>query len=221
MFKNVLFLLLTLCSPAMQKEKYSFLALGDSYTIGESVEENERWPNQMVSLLKVENINFTKPQIIATTGWTTSELQNGIQKANITETYDVVSLLIGVNNQYRGQSIDQYRKEFIQLLEQSINLASGKSSHVLVISIPDYGVTPFAKNSDTEKISREIDDYNKVNKEETLKLNAHYIEITEDSRLASSDLSLLASDQLHPSGKMYSLWAKKAAFIVKEILQKE
>ncbi len=187
----------------------TYLALGDSYTIGEAVKAEESFPYQLVSQLKNVGLNFAAPKIIAKTGWTTDELQLAIKEAHLTQTYDVVTLLIGVNNQYRGYSTTTYRKEFAALLQTAITFAKQGKSSVFVVSIPDWGVTPFGKNSgkDIKLISKEIDAFNAINKEESLAMGVSYVDITPGSRNASTNLSLIASDGLHPSGKMYTDWA--------------
>lgn len=206
-----------------------YLALGDSYSIGESVDESERWPNQLAGLI-ASSPQFAKSiggiegggvevTIIARTGWTTTELWEGIQAREVTPPYDVVSLLIGVNNQYRGYDVDEYREEFIFLLNKSIEYAGGDSNRVFVLSIPDWGVTPFAGSRDSRQLAIEIDQFNAVNREATEKAGAHYIDITPISREAVTDPSLIAEDGLHPSGKMYAEWAELALPIVLEILK--
>lgn len=188
----------------------NYLALGDSYTIGESVAAEERWPNQLVQLLSENGKNFNKPTIIATTGWRTDNLANAIRIAGPKEEYNLVSLLIGVNNQYQGKSVEQFGAEFENLLKTAISLAKGNKENVFVVSIPDYGFTPFGlKNK--EKISKEIDLFNSVSEEICKKSNVTYINITDTSREGLNDPTLVASDGLHPSGKMYSMWAKRIA----------
>ena len=151
-----------------QKEmEKRMLALGDSYTIGESVQENDRWPMQLVDMLREAGNNFEKPEIIAKTGWTTDELIAAINEANPQGPFDLVSLLIGVNNQYRGNSLLTYREEFEFLLRKAIDFAGGDIKKVIVVSIPDWGVTPFAEGRDRKKIAQEIDDFNDANKEIT------------------------------------------------------
>lgn len=193
---------------AMAQQPKTYLALGDSYTIGEAVPEADRWPVQLVTRLRADGVVISDPKIIATTGWTTAELQQGIGQANVSGTYDMVSLLIGVNNQYRGYDMAIYKKEFSQLLEQAIAFAAGNPSNVFVVSIPDYGVTPFAadRNLDPKKIARELDAYNQMASEIAGRRGIRYFEITEWSRRAATDSSLVASDGLHPSGKMYTNW---------------
>lgn len=195
-----------------------YLALGDSYTIGESVPEGEGWPNQLARLLEKEGIQ-TKVMIIARTGWTTDELWQGIQAREIQPPYDLVSLLIGVNNQYRGRDIDEYREQFVFLLKKSIDYAGGEPRRVIVLSIPDWGVTPFASGRDAKKIAQEIDEFNQVNREESEKAGAQYADVTPVSREAVSDEALIASDGLHPSGKMYSNWAEKVLPAARQILK--
>ena len=197
--------------------KRSFLALGDSYTIGESVDEKDRWSMQLIDLLKT-NFNFTKHDIIARTGWTTSELTQAIEAKKLTEQYDMVSLLIGVNNQYRGQSLDTYRVEFKTLLNTSIKFAKNDAKKVIVLSIPDWGKSPFAKGQDIQKIASEIDAFNNIAKEECKKLNIVFIDITEITR-KNTDASMFASDGLHYSGKMHRLWANEALGMAGDILK--
>ena len=191
----------------------TYLALGDSYTIGEAVEQKLSFPYQLVSELATQNVFVTTPKIIAKTGWTTDELQSAIKVENVTQKFDIVTLLIGVNNQYRGNPQITYRKEFAALLQTAISYANGNKKHVFVVSIPDWGMTPFGKSSgkDIAKISAEIDAFNAIAKEETLAMNVSYTDITLGSRNAGTDLSLVATDGLHPSGKMYAEWAVKVS----------
>lgn len=185
-----------------------YLALGDSYTIGESVAEAERWPVQLATRLRATGLPLDPPQIIARTGWTTDELKTAIERQNPQEPFELVSLLIGVNNQYRGRASVEYRTQFRALLQTAVMLAGGKPGHVLVLSIPDWGVTPFGQGNDRQKIATEIDEFNAINRAETLRAGAHYVDVTPISRQAASDITLIAEDGLHPSGKMYELWVK-------------
>lgn len=193
---------------AIPVAQMSYLALGDSYTIGEAVPQSQSFPFQLVAKLNAEGLKTAAPQVIATTGWTTDELQAAIKKAGITRKYDIVTLLIGVNNQYRGYSVDTYRKEFVELLQTAIEFAGNNKAHVFVVSIPDWGLTPFGKSSgkDIKTITDQINAFNAVNKQETLKLGISYTDITPSSRNVGTDLTLAASDGLHPSGKMYQEW---------------
>jgi lysophospholipase L1-like esterase len=185
----------------------SYLALGDSYTIGEGVEEEERFPEQLALGLSDQGFDV-HTQIIARTGWTTDELWQGIETNELTPPYDLVTLLIGVNNQYRGRDVDEYRLEFEHLLDEAIYLADGDPSKVIVLSIPDWGVTPFARGAaaSTAQIATQIDEFNVVNKQLAEDKSATYIDVTGISRQAAGDRSLLAKDGLHPSAKMYKLW---------------
>ena len=198
------------------------LCLGDSYTIGESVAENERFPMQAVELLKKDEITFDKPTIIAKTGWTTDELAAAIKQANYTASAGelFVTLLIGVNNQYRDRDAKQYRKEFVELLNTALHFAGGKANHVFVISIPDWGVTPFAANDrrSREEIGKAIDLYNSINKQEALKAHVNYVDITPISRQVKEHPEFVAGDGLHPSGKMYAEWAKLLAARMKPVI---
>lgn len=208
-----LFLLLLSSSVVAQslsiEEKVKLLALGDSYTIGQSVPVAERWPIQFVEKLKKEKgLAVDKPRIIATTGWRTDQLKAAIQNAVITNgTYNLVSLLIGVNNQYQGRSVEVYAQEFEELLQMAIDLA-GSKERVFVVSIPDYGYTPFGEPNQTT-ISAQLDEFNRVNKSIAEKKGVVYINITDISRLGLQDPELVASDKLHPSGKMYKAWVDR------------
>lgn len=185
----------------------TFLALGDSYTIGSSVSIEERFPVQVRDRLVQAGINTNAPNIIATSGWTTGNLLFSLSQAPPTNNYDVVTLLIGVNNQYQRRSQEEYRIEFTTLLEKAITYAGGRKNRVFVLSIPDYSVTTFAQNSDTARISTEIDAFNAINKQITTAAGVSYLDITGISREARFDLSLTAGDGLHPSGKQYARWA--------------
>jgi lysophospholipase L1-like esterase len=191
------------------QKTFSYLALGDSYTIGESVPIYENFPYQTVQMLRSKGIQIHAPEIVARTGWTTDELMAGIQKTSLLKTYDLVSLLIGVNNQYRGRNIEEFGKQFEELLNKSILLSGNRKDHVFVISIPDWGATPFAEGRDRRKIANEIDAFNTLKKEISERHKVKFIEITEGSREASADPTLVAKDKLHPSGKEYAKWAKK------------
>jgi len=178
-----------------------YLALGDSYTIGESVPATDRFPVQLANYL-----HLGEPEIIARTGWTTDELNAAIDAAHPEGPYELVTLLIGVNNQYRGRDAEQYRGEFAALLQRAIGYAGGDPKKVVVVSIPDWGVTPFAEGRDRAKIGTEMDRYNAINYEEAMRAGARYADITPISRGADPDLT--AADGLHPSGKQYWDWVK-------------
>lgn len=184
-----------------------FLALGDSYTIGESVAENERWPVQLAAALKKKGIAIAAPHIIATTGWRTDDLKRATVAANPAHDHGLVSLLIGVNNQYQGKSAVSYAPEFEELLNMAISFAGNDRSKVFVVSIPDYGYTPFGKDKQ-EAISKAIDEFNAVNRSITEKYGIRYFYITDISRKGLDDPALVAEDGLHPSGKMYEEWVK-------------
>jgi lysophospholipase L1-like esterase len=190
---------------------YSYLALGDSYTIGEAVPLYESFPYQTVKELRKAGYDFYAPEIIARTGWTTDELQSGISNYPLRDGYHFVSLLIGVNNQYRGRSKEVYAHEFGALLQQAIALARNERNHVFVLSIPDWGVTPFAEGRDREQISNEIDAFNEAAAAIARQKEVHYLNITTGTREAATDISLLTGDQLHPSGKEYARWADQLA----------
>ena len=190
------------------KQMYTFLALGDSYTIGEQVLLKDNFPYQTAALLRKQQVDVADPVIVATTGWTTDELAASIREHNIQGTFSFVTLLIGVNNQYRGRSVDNYRQEYQQLLNQAIAFAGGNPSRVFVLSIPDWGATPFAEGRDRQKIAHEIDNYNALCKEITLQHNCQYLDITPSTREHGMDKEYLVGDELHPSGKEYAIWAE-------------
>ncbi|MBI3883872.1 MAG: SGNH/GDSL hydrolase family protein [Sphingobacteriales bacterium] len=195
---------------------HSYLALGDSYTIGQSVPDSDRYPVQLVHLLSKKGIQFSSPEIIARTGWTTGDLLHAIPPSKAS--YDIVTLLIGVNDQYQGLSRNQYRTAFAELLDSSIKYARNGAKCVIVLSIPDYSVTPFANSLDTAAIAREIDAFNAINKEISIAKGVNYLEITVSTRMAKFDDSLVAYDGLHPSGKEYKKWANRLAVLIKTIL---
>lgn len=192
----------------------SFLALGDSYTIGEGVAEAARWPVQLAQALGI-----AAPEILARTGWTTDELGAAMAQYAFHPPYDLVSLLIGVNNQYRGRDLANYRDEFRALLDRAIELAGGRAQRVIVVSIPDWGVTRFGRASgrDAAQIAREIDSYNAVNAEISRAERAHHVDVTAFSR---EDSELVVDDGLHPSGVAYSRWSEAILPIAKQALAK-
>jgi lysophospholipase L1-like esterase len=202
---------------AMSQKSISYLALGDSYTIGEGVPVFESYPYQAVQILRKKGFNLLAPEIVAKTGWTTGELQAGIDGTKFLPIYDVVTLLIGVNNQYRGKSPEEYADEFESLLKQAIAFAGNNSKRVAVLSIPDWGATPFAEGKDRAKITAEIDAFNSVNRKISSKYKVQYIDITPGTRLAATDPTLVTKDKLHPSGKEYTKWAEKVAKFVTTI----
>jgi lysophospholipase L1-like esterase len=198
----------------------SFLALGDSYTIGEGVPPYGRWPVLLAGLLREEGASITDPRIIARTGWTTDDLIAAIEGADVRGPYRLVTLLIGVNNQYQGRDVGEYREQFADLLKRAVGFAGGEPGRVIVLSIPDWGVTPFAKEQgrDPAVIAREIDGFNAVNREETEKAGARYVDVTAESRDAGGWAEMLAGDGLHPSLTMYRRWADAALPAAKEAL---
>lgn len=186
-----------------------YLALGDSYTIGEAVGQEQSFPFQLTERLRALGLDVDDPQIVAQTGWTTDELMQAIKDEDLAEKYNLVTLLIGVNNQYRGYSKKNYRIEFKELLQKALSSSDNRPENVYVVSIPDWGVTPFAQKSgrDVPQISADINAFNAINREETTKAGVAYIDITPGSREAADDPTLLAQDGLHPSGRMYGQWA--------------
>jgi len=210
----VLFTLLAIIGCKNQKHyEQTYLALGDSYTIGESVNPSLRWPVQLAEKFNNEGFDIAPPQIIAKTGWTTDELMAAMDTAGLDPPYDIVSVLIGVNNQYRGRDTANYRIELQEILDRAIKLTGDKPGMVFVVSIPDWGVMPFADehNRDLEKIAAEIDIFNNIKKELSESKGLTYINITDISREASSNRSFIAEDGLHPSGEMYRAWVERIA----------
>lgn len=199
---------ISLFAQLQTSEKVKFLALGDSYTIGQNVPVAHRWPVQLIDSLRAKGISCFDAQIIATTGWRTDDLKRAIDNANLSNTYNLVSLLIGVNNYYQGRTVESYAPEFSALLDQAIALAGGNKNHVFVLSIPDYGYTPFG-SSNQSTISAGINAFNAVNQQISQNKGVTYINITDISRRGLAEPDLVASDGLHPSGKMYTEWVQR------------
>lgn len=198
----------------------TYLALGDSYTIGEGVPLYESFPYQTVQLIRRADRLCHAPEIVAKTGWTTDELSAAIAQTILQPPYDLVSLLIGVNNQYRGRTIEEYKVQFEELLQQAIGFAGHHPSNVIVLSIPDWGATPFAADRDRQKIATEIDAFNTVNKTIAERYKTQYIDITPGTRTSALDESMLAADKLHPSGKEYGRWANELAPMALKVLHR-
>jgi lysophospholipase L1-like esterase len=193
---------------------YTFLALGDSYTIGEAVPIHESFPYQTVRYLREKNIPIAAPEIVAKTGWTSTELAGHLKRIPLSPFYDFVTLLIGVNDQYRGESTENYRTQFEQLLQFALLKAGGHASNVFVLSIPDWGCTPFGKSKDPDKIHTEIDAFNKINRSICSEEGITYLDITPSTRKASQFPERVAGDGLHPSGKEYAEWSQPLAEMI-------
>ena len=195
----------------MSSTSLRYLALGDSYTVGEGVAPAERWPHRLAARLREEGIPIEGPETVAVTGWTTEELGGGIDAAEaegrVSGTYALVSLLIGVNDQYRGLDPEAYRRSFRSLLARAVALASGDAERVVVLSIPDWGVTPFAEGRDRALIAREIDAFNGVNRAEAEGVDAHYVDVAPLSRQQGAQV---VGDGLHPDAAAYAAWAERA-----------
>lgn len=200
----------------------SYLALGDSYTIGEAVAVDGRWPHQLAAALRAQGIALDDPQTIATTGWTTDELEAGIDADAPQGPFELVSLLIGVNDQYRGRSVDEYRPRFTALLQRALAFAADRAPRVLVLSIPDWGVTPYAVASgrDRVQIGQELDAYNAAAAAICAEHDVAFVDITDLSRQLGGESVMLAEDGLHPSAAMYTLWHQRA-FEVTRVLWAE
>ncbi len=196
-------------NPNSQRESpYSFIALGDSYTIGEGVNEDERWPNQFVDVAYENGVDFDQPMIIAETGWKTYDLLNAINQTNFTKKYDYISLLIGVNNQFNSRPIDEFEEDLNKLMDEMKRIKKNNGS-IIIISIPDWGYTPFGESSDMSDISEQINLFNSSLRKFASTNGLKYVDITEISRRGINEPDLITNDNLHPSGIMYLEWAKK------------
>ena len=213
-------LAMAMALPAGEPGEISYLALGDSYTIGESVPEEGRWPVQLAAALRERGVPLAAPRFIATTGWTTDELSAAMDAAEPLGQWDFASLLIGVNNQYRGRPVDEYRGEFAGLLDRTIQLAGGRADRVLVLSIPDWGVTPFGQASgrDTARIASELDAYNAAAAAECAARGVAFVDITPASRSPGNQPERLAEDGLHPSARAYADWTALALPFAERLL---
>ena len=205
---------------------YTYLALGDSYTIGEGLPAAENFPSQAIKIFNSgsgtagqNRLIFGEPTIIAQTGWTTDELDTAIEAAGISQTYDVVSLLIGVNNQYRGRSVNEYKIQFDHLLQSAIIFAGNKVNHVFVLSIPDWGVTPFAEGQNRQEISGSINSFNATALAVCAQYKITFIDITTSQRANGDRPEFLAPDGLHPSAREYAKWAKKLVHAIQTNIQ--
>lgn len=209
----LLFLVFTTLLPA-QETKLNYLALGDSYTDATSEIRKNGWPQQLINYLEKKDISFEEPTIVAGPGWTTAKLLQEMDTLDLEPPYDLVSLMIGVNNQYRGLSIDSFKEELIVLIDRSILLAGNNPEKVFLVSIPDWGVTPFAKLKNASKIAKDIAQFNSVIEAEAKKRNLTYINVTSSSKNMEVNKNLIASDSLHPSKKMYQIWAKRISKVL-------
>ena len=196
-------------NPNSQRESpYSFIALGDSYTIGEGVNEDERWPNQFVDVAYENGVDFDQPMIIAETGWKTYDLLNAINQTNFSKKYDYISLLIGVNNQFNSRPIDEFEEDLNKLMDEMKRIKKNDGS-IIIISIPDWGYTPFGESSDMSDISEQINLFNSSLRKFASTNGLKYVDVTEISRRGINEPDLITNDNLHPSGTMYLEWAKK------------
>ena len=191
-----------------RESPYSFIALGDSYTIGEGVNEDERWPNQFVDVAYEKGVDFDQPMIIAETGWKTYDLLNAINQTNFTKKYDYISLLIGVNNQFNSRPIDEFEEDLNKLMDEMKRIKKNDGS-IIIISIPDWGYTPFGESSDMSDISEQINLFNSSLRKLATTNGLIYVDVTEISRRGINEPDLITNDNLHPSGIMYLEWAKK------------
>jgi lysophospholipase L1-like esterase len=222
-FAAALLVLLASALPARAEEKKSvplhMLCLGDSYTIGEGVPESERWPSQLAAELRKRGLDVAEPQVIARTGWTTANLQDAIAAAELKPPYDLVTLLIGVNDQFQRKAHADYSERLDALVKRAIELAGGKKERVVVVSIPDYSVTPFGQKYDPARTTKELEQWNATGREAAKKAGLAYVDITPGSKRAATEKTLLAPDELHPSAVMYAEWVKAIVPVVEPVLK--
>ncbi len=197
-----------------------FLALGDSYTIGTAVDEKKRWVNELVRLMRQDNVEISDPEIIAHNGWTTGDLLAAVDREKPKGPYDLITLMIGVNNQFQGQPIENYRKDLVTLFAVAAKLAGGDPRKIVVISIPDYSATPFAQDKDPEKITAEIGKFNGVLLEETRRARARIVDVTSVSRFVKTNPQLVAEDGLHPSWRLHGVWARLVYPVARPLIAK-
>jgi lysophospholipase L1-like esterase len=210
--------LLAACSPGppgmTAEAAFTYLALGDSYTIGQSVAEGDRFPVQLVARLREDGLTVAEPEIVAQTGWTTRDPIGALSASPKQDSYDLVTLLVGVNDQFRGYALERYEADFANMLARAIELAGGDSSRVVVLSIPDWGVTPAGASYDPQRIAAEIDAFNAINRRLSEAAGIAYVDITPVSRQADNHFRLIAGDGLHPSAEMYALWVDELYDVV-------
>lgn len=193
-----------------------YLALGDSYTIGEQVPQNQSFPFQFRDLISRQDTSLPDPVVVAKTGWTSDELAMALQETPLSGPFSLVSLLIGVNDQYRGRTLESYLENLSSLISSAIALAGGDPNRVYLLSIPDWGTTPFAEGKDHEQIARQIDLFNQKKKERAAAAGTHFLDITDSTRAHGSRREYLVEDGLHPNGKEYAIWAARLAAAVRE-----
>lgn len=191
-----------------------YLAMGDSYTVGYAVDPAENFPNQLIGCLRASGGKWAAPALIAHNGWNTHDLLEGIRAGNVRGPFDLVTLMIGVNNQYRGYALPDYEADMLALVKKAIAFAGKKKEHVLVIAIPDWSLTPFASGKNPQQMSREVADFNSINARVSGKLGVTYLDFAAVYRQVSTDPTMTAADGLHPSAKMYALWTRQLLAIV-------
>jgi lysophospholipase L1-like esterase len=201
-------------------DRMRYLALGDSYTIGTRIEQANNFPNQLVDRLRTSGLTVGDPVNIAQNGWTTEDLALGMDRRNPQGPFGLVTLLIGVNNQFQGESVDAFRPQFVERLDAAISLAGGDPNRVVVVSIPDYSVTPFGQQRDPDQVAEDLERFNQVCQTQAEQAGSRYVNITPLSRRAANDPTLLASDGLHPSAKMYGLWVDLLVPVAQEALER-
>jgi lysophospholipase L1-like esterase len=211
----------TSCSTATSRPDRGavrLLALGDSYTIGESVPVESSWPLQLAASLRAAGLDVARPRVIARTGWTTGELAAAIDAAQVDGPFDLVTLLVGVNDQYHGCPVDDFRPRFHDLVQRAVGFAGGRTEQVVVLSIPDWSVTPFAEARDRPRIAAEVDEFNDSVRSEAERAGVRYVDITPISRRVGREPDLLAPDGLHPSARMYAAWVEAVLPVVRSAI---
>jgi lysophospholipase L1-like esterase len=205
--------------PTQPPDPIRILALGDSYTVGQSVDKLDIWPQQLVRALRVGGRGTAEPTIVAATGWDTDQLSDALNRSDIQGTFDVVTLLIGVNNQFRDGTVEDFSVGLSRLVKSAVQFANGNSGRVILISIPDWGATPFAEGAPRQQIAQSIDEFNDVIWAQAAEVGAHFVDITEISRRAPSEHELIADDGLHPSGVMYAEWVELILPVVQDMIR--
>lgn len=227
LYLSFLALLFTQCDQKIERkgdtamDSISFLALGDSYTIGTRIDPEHNWPQQLQDTLTARNFIVDTTVVVAMNGWTTTDLLSEIEQRELSQPYNLVSILIGVNNQYQNKDLDIYRNEFREVIEEAIYFARGDTSRLFIVSIPNYGVTPFGQHRNPVIIKQELDIYNDIAKSIGAEYHIPFVNITPISEMAENDTTLLATDNLHPSAKMYSMWIQEMLPTVTNIIEND
>lgn len=203
----------------VEREPVGILALGDSYTVGESVDKLDDWPSQLVRSIRTGGRGATEPTVVAATGSDTQDLMTALQLVDLESPFDVVTLQIGVNNQFRGGTLSDFEADLDLLTDMAIKHAGDEAGRVILLSIPDWGMTPFAEGAPRSTVASEIDAFNEVIRQQASKDGTHFVDVTEISRRGLAEPDLVAADGLHPSGKMYGEWVDLMLPVVSRIIE--